>query len=140
MLWSMSQFPNGETVAPDRPRVVPLVHPASMFVSAAIFAFFGFVYLRGTPLTLQYHLFVWTIRGAAIGFTISGLLASVLPAIGSSLYAAISALAAAAFLILGAWLLIASGGRDVNGYLLLFFAVWNGSGTVQAFLAGRRRG
>ena len=113
-----------------------------MLLSAAIFAYFGFV----TSWAHQYTsasapqpnsllpmvvLLKWTLRGAAIAFGASALVSLISPFAGALVFGVTGVITAISFVLVGIWEL-----SNPNGYysgmpaiLLFIFAAWNGYGS-----------
>ena len=99
----------------------------SMFISAALFGYFGFLRFSATPTTMLYQLLVWSLRGAAVGFAIAGVLCVLRVPLGLLVYFLVSAATVVLFVITGVWSLLDPSASNFNGVLLLVFAAWNGS-------------
>jgi hypothetical protein len=111
-----------------------LAGPFIMFISAAIFGYFGFfIGLTSTTSTgnvvFLFGLLMWTLRIAAIGFLLSGLLTFIAPVGGNLLYAVTGLLTAAGFVLVGI-LDIADDqhAAALPPALAFLFAAWNGYG------------
>ncbi|MCI0677077.1 MAG: hypothetical protein L0Y42_15045 [Phycisphaerales bacterium] len=123
--------------------------PGIMLLSAAIFGFFGFttswIYYSGT--TGQFLFFValldWTLKGAAIGFLICGLITFFAPVAGNALYCIVSMLSAVSFLIVAILDIADTQHIAIHPLLLIIFAGWNGYGAwmgISELVARRQSG
>ncbi|MFG0330459.1 MAG: hypothetical protein ACF8PN_11235 [Phycisphaerales bacterium] len=108
----------------------------SMFISAAIFGFFGFFYFTSSQTLLLFQIVLWTLRGGAAGFALAGVLTLVAPAIGRVLFFLVSAVTVALFAVTGIWHFVDPAVSNLNGVLLLLFAVWNGASLARSIRAG----
>ncbi len=119
--------------------------PGMMFLSAAIFGYFGFgVTWLTTGSGGQFLLFVaileWTLKGTAIVFLISGLLAMARPLLGNLVYSLAGLASALAFAIVLILDWMDTQHQAISPFLLLIFAAWNGYGSwsgLRAVLAVR---
>ena len=106
-----------------------------MFLSAAIFGYFGYWlawdHTGVDGQTLAFVLIeVWTLRLCAAGFALSGLLTYFQPRQGEYLYAAIGILSAVAFVIAGVLELLDEQHAAIGPFMLFIFAAWNGFGSI----------
>ena len=112
--------------------------PGIMLLSAAIFGYFGFMlaFPEIDPTTGQKIPLVvtlkWTVRGAAILFLLSALLAMVNGPVGSALYAIGGVITAVLFLAIAGWDLASPFRAGIHPFLLVVFAIWNGMGSLSA--------
>jgi hypothetical protein len=121
---------------------------AMMLLSAAIFAYFGFAsswahqYTTTQPPQLLSMVVVlkWTLRGGAIGFASSAIIAMVRPAAGELVYALISIVTAISFVIVAIWEWTNPQGyhSGVPAVLLVIFAAWNGFGAMSGLMSLRQ--
>lgn len=108
-----------------------------MFLSAAIFGYFGFwtTWLH-TGVDGQTLAFVvieeWTLKACAVGFAASGLLSFALPRPAEFLYAGLGLLSAVAFVIAGVLELLDEKHSAMGPFMLFIFAAWNGFGSISA--------
>jgi hypothetical protein len=117
-----------------------------MFLSAAIFGYFGFgvgypetdtVTGKAIPMVLTLK---WSVRGAAVAFLAAGGLTLVHPGLGNGLYAVAGLIAAALFCVVAAWDLGSTYASGIHPFLLLVFAAWNGYASFSGLRArGRAR-
>ena len=111
-----------------------LAGPFIMFVSAAIFGYFGFfIGLTATTaagnVVFFFGLLLWTLRITAIGFLLSGLLTITAPLGGNLLYSVIGLLSAAALVLVGILdLADTQHAAALPPVLAFLFAAWNGYG------------
>jgi len=124
-----------ETGAAD-PRATLVRREANaMLISAAIFGFFGFIYL-GQPMGTLYAVIVRSLQGGAIGFLLAGLLGLAGIRAAIPIYLFVSIVTAVIFLVCGVLLLVVSGFTDINGFLLIVFGLWNGASTLRSLGVG----
>jgi hypothetical protein len=107
-----------------------------MFLSAGIFAYFGFAggwahqYTTTTPPVLLPMVVVlkWTLRAGAIGMGLAAILTMGGSIAGPLLYAIVGLLTALAFVTVGIWEMTNSQGyySGVPAIILFVFAAWNG--------------
>jgi hypothetical protein len=105
-----------------------------MFLSAAVFGFFGFTFSwNHIGVNNQFLLFValleWTLKGSCLVFALSGALALVKPAAGNLLYAFGGLAGAAMFLVVAVMDWLDSQHTALHPVVLLLFAAWNGYGS-----------
>lgn len=144
---NVSQFESGG-VAPVR-RVgsaTGLASPVVMFLSAAIFAYFGF-FIGLTPYTgsgefvLFFAILLWTLRIGAVAFGVAGLLTMASPVAGNIVYALGSAATALGLLAVGIMdVMDDQRAAAIPPILAFIFAAWNGYGAytgAMEILAGR---
>jgi hypothetical protein len=121
--------------------------PFVMFLSAAIFAYFGF-YQSFSPINSagavvpMWAILLWTLRIGAIAFAVSGVLTILTPLAGNALYALASLLTAIGLLTVGVMdLADAQYGAPIPPLLAFIFAAWNGYGawTSLGEIMGARR-
>jgi hypothetical protein len=111
-----------------------LAGPFVMFISAAIFGYFGFFFgLTSTTtagnVVFFFGLLLWTLRIAAIGFLLSGLLTFAAPLAGNLLYSVTGLLSAAGLVLVGIMdLADAQRAAAISPVLAFLFAAWNGYG------------
>lgn len=126
---------------------------AFMLIGAAIFAYFGFAtgwaHQRTTTTPPQLLVMVvvlkWTLRGGAIAFGLSALLAMTGAVAGLLLYAVAGLVTSVLFVVVAVWEWTNPQGyfSGVPAILLLIFAAWNGWGSwsgLHAALALRAGG
>ena len=112
----------------------------AMFISAAIFGYFGFYHFSGSPTNLLSFLVVWSVRGGAIGFALSGVMALAGLPWANLFYALVSAVTVILFAICGIWILLDPNLSNMQGVILLLFAFWNAGGLFRSVgRVGRRR-
>lgn len=119
----------------DRPTAL---EPWAMLISAALFAYFGFLAgiqfntpgVNGQPVVFRLML-GWTLRGAAIAFVAAAVVTVLSRRRGVLLYSAIGLVSALLFAIIAVWdLLDAQHGTFPHAPLILgLFAAWNGYGS-----------
>lgn len=118
-----------------------------MFLSAALFGYFGFFFGLTSLSTsgewvFMYALLVWALRGGAIGFLASGIMATVHPIAGNLLYCVVGALTAIALAGVGILDVLDTQRAAALPPLLAFlFAAWNGYGSwvgLREVMAARR--
>ena len=121
--------------------------PVVMFLSAAIFAYFGFFMRLSTTTAagdtvLMWVILLWTLRIGAIMFALAGALTFVSPLSGNAMYAAGSALSAIGLLAVGVMdLLDDQHAAAIPPILAFIFAAWNGYGawaSMREIMASRR--
>lgn len=112
-----------------------LAGPGIMFISAALFGYFGFFMgLSHTNSLNQFVLFFalldWTLKGTASGFILGGLLTLVLPVIGNLIYGLTGLLSAVFFILIAVLdIMDKQNAGAAPPVLLLIFAAWNGYGS-----------
>ena len=112
-----------------------LAGPFIMFISAALFGYFGFFMgLTSTTAAGQvvffFALLVWTLKVGAIGFIVSAVLTLVAPLGGNLIYAVIGLLTAVALVVIGIMDIADTQNAAALPPLLAFlFAAWNGYGS-----------
>ena len=112
-------------------RPMLLAGPGMMFLSAAIFGYFGFsitwIYQGNNG---QFLLFValldWTLKGSAMAYLVSGLITLANARAGNLLYGIVGLLGAILFLVIAAMDYADKQHMAMNPILLLIFAGWNG--------------
>ncbi|MHC4415317.1 MAG: hypothetical protein ACYS0G_08540 [Planctomycetota bacterium] len=110
--------------------------PAVMLLSAAIFGYFGFAtaWNQYSALTGEFLLFValleWTLKGSALAFAVSGLLAFARPALGSFIFGIVGLVGAVLFLVIAGMDYVDKQHTALHPLLLVVFAAWNGYGSV----------
>lgn len=110
-----------------------------MFFSAAIFAFFGFRLGQGSLPVALYLLIIWSLRGGAVLFGLSGILALARVRMADVLYAVAGAVTGVLFIIAGVWLLLVAGIGNATGIILLLFGLWNSYSALRSLgLTGAR--
>ncbi len=125
-----------------------LAGPGMMFLSAAIFGFFGFMMAfpeidstTGNLIPLVVTL-KWTLRAAAVAFLLSAVLSIANPRAGEILYAGVSLISAGLFVVVAVWdIMTPQYVSGVHWFLLLVFAAWNGFGSyssLREILSARR--
>lgn len=113
-----------------------------MFISAAIFGFFGFMYFSGQQTMLLFQLVLWSVRGGAIGFALAGVLTLLRVPGAVAFYMLVSVATVIMFAITGVWHFLDPTVGNLNGVLLLLFAGWNGHGIwreLQPAMSSHRR-
>ena len=113
-----------------------LAGPGMMFLSAAIFGFFGFMMAfpeiasttgKLIPMVVTLK---WTLRMAAVAFLLSAVLSMANPRAGDIVYAGVSLIAAGMFVVVAVWdIMTPQYVSGVHWFLLLVFAAWNGYGS-----------
>ncbi|MEE9129033.1 MAG: hypothetical protein V3T84_03375 [Phycisphaerales bacterium] len=116
-----------------------LTGPGMMFLSAAIFGFFGFMMVfpeiasttgKLIPMVVTLK---WTLRAAAVAFLLSAVLSMANPRAGEILYAGVSLISAGLFAVVAVWdLMTPQYVSGVHWFLLLVFAAWNGFGSYSS--------
>lgn len=129
-----------------------LAGPGGMIFSAVLFGYFGFMMglttnnMQGQFVWL-FAVFLWTIRGASVGYAVAALMTFAMPLAGNLIYAVVGLFSALGFLVLSGWDLFDTqrmlhGMPMLPGWLmLLLFAAWNGYGSwigLRAVMAVRR--
>ncbi len=125
-----------------------LAGPFIMFLSAAIFGYFGFasswVHKMTTDdppqLLIMVAVLEWTLKTSAIGFLIAGLITTQRTVEGNLLYSAIGVVGAALFIAVAIWDFSSVYFSGIAPILLLIFAAWNGYGAwtgLQGAIASR---
>lgn len=118
--------------------------PGTMLLSAAIFGYFGFMMgfpeldANGDPIPLVVTL-KWTLRGSAIAFLVSGVLAMAQPLAANLLFSALGLLSAVMLAVVGVWDLNSSFYSGLHPVLLFIFAAWNGFGSWSGLQVVMRR-
>jgi hypothetical protein len=113
----------------------------SMFFSAAIFGFFGFMWSGpGTYPVPLYELMIWSLRGGAIGYALAGVLALAGLPVARPVYAAVGGITALIFVVIGVWHFVVPGLPAFTGALFLFFGLFNGHGVYRMFRPAPPRG
>jgi len=125
-----------------------LAGPGIMLISAAIFGFFGFT--TGFPelttdnppqIIPMVVVLKWTLRGTAIAFLISAIIAMKQQFIANVLYSVIGLISAVVFVVVAVWDMTSVYMSGVHWFLLLVFAAWNGYGSwtaLRELMATRR--
>ena len=111
--------------------------PVLMFVSAAIFGYFGYwttwLHTGVDGQTLAFVLIEeWTLKICAVGFALAGVIALGKPRAGELIYAIIGLLSAVAFLIAGVLELLDEKHAAIGPFMLFVFAAWNGFGSISS--------
>lgn len=113
-----------------------LAGPGIMFISAALFGYFGFFTggLMHTNLLNQFVLFFalldWTLKGTACGFVLGGLLTLARPVLGNLIYGITGLLSAILFVLIAVMdIMDKQNAAAAPPVLLLIFAAWNGYGS-----------
>ena len=112
-----------------------LAGPFIMFISAAIFGYFGFFMgltstTAGGNFIFFFALLVWTLKIGAVGFLLSALLTFGTPLVGNLVYSVIGLLTAAGLIIVGVMDIADSRNAAALPPVLAFlFAAWNGWGS-----------
>ena len=106
-----------------------------MFISAALFGYFGFVHSWDTAgLDGQFLLFVaieeWTLKACAVGFGLAGVLTFIAPRPAEFFYAIVGLLSAAGFVVAAVLDLSDPHHTAMQPFLLFLFAAWNGFGSL----------
>jgi len=122
-----------------------------MLISGGIFAYFGFAstwahqYTTTTPPQLlpMVVLLKWALRGGAIAFGVSALIALTGSLLGPLLYAVVGLITAVIFAVVAVWEWTNPQGyySGVPAILLIIFALWNGFGSyssLREILSARR--
>ncbi len=115
-----------------------------MFMSAAIFGFFGFntVWIH-TGINGEILPFVgileWSLKGGAIGFALSGVLSLIASRPGEYLYAAIGIISSIGLLTAGILDLRDGEHTAMSPMLLFIFAAWNGFSSIGAIRRLRQK-
>ena len=113
-----------------------ITSPIIMFISAALFGYFGFFYYSWNTSGIdgQFLLFVaieaWTLKGCAIGFALAGVLSFVATRPAEFLYAFVGILSAIGFVTAGILDLADNQHTAMQPFLLFLFAAWNGFGSL----------
>ena len=123
-----------------------LTGPAMMLLSAAIFGYFGFAtsWAHYSPRTGEFLLFValleWTLKGSALAFVASAILAFVQPVLGSFVFGVAGLVGAILFVVIAGMDYVDKQHASLHPVLLLVFAAWNGYGSLTGLraLIGRR--
>lgn len=111
-----------------------LAGPVVMFLSAAIFAYFGFfvgmsVTNSAGQVVPMWALLLWTLRVGTIAFALAGFVTLLAPLAGNIIYAAGSVLSAIGLLAVGVMdLLDDQHAAAIPPFLAFIFAAWNGYG------------
>ncbi len=119
----------------QRTNSTALTGPGIMFLSAAIFGYFGFAtsWNYNSTLTGEFLLFValldWTLKGSAIAFLVAGILTFVQPLAGNLIYGLAGAVGAALLLVVAGLDFLDKQHTALHPLLLLIFAAWNGYGS-----------
>ena len=120
--------------------------PGMMFLSAAIFGYFGFAtsWNYNSTITGEFLLFValldWTLKGSAIVFLVAAVLTFVRPFAGNLIYGLAGAVGAVLLLVIAGLDFLDKQHTALHPLLLLIFAAWNGYGSfsgLREILAGR---
>ena len=112
-----------------------LAGPGIMFISAALFGYFGFFMgLLHTNSLNQFVLFFalldWTLKGTACGFILGGVLTVVRPVFGNLVYGLTGLLSAIFFILIAVLdIMDKQNAGAAPPVLLLIFAAWNGYGS-----------
>lgn len=125
---------------PRRAQTTDLAGDAvGMFISAAIFGFFGFFYFGAQQTILLFQIVLWTLRGSAIGFALAGALTLARMRIGPMVFQVIAAISSIMLIVTGIWHFVDPTVANLNGVLLLLFGIWNGASVFRAFKSQRPR-
>ena len=108
-----------------------LAGPGTMFLSAAIFGFFGFypTWMHtglGGQLLVFVVIFEWTLKGSAIAYGLAGLLTIARPLVGNMIFAAAGLLSALLFVVVAVLDILDAQHQVLHPLLILVFAAWNG--------------
>ncbi|MCH2162292.1 MAG: hypothetical protein MK085_10520 [Phycisphaerales bacterium] len=111
--------------------------PGVMLISAALFGYFGFFTSWSTTGTDgQFLPFVaiveWSLKGGAIGFAVSGILAFFAVRPAEFIYAIVGIITAIGFVIGGVLDLADTQHTALSPFLLFLFAAWNGYGSFSS--------
>lgn len=122
----------------QKPSVALPVSPFMVFISAAIFGYFGFLYpvnwstpgVDGQVVLFRVTL-GWTLKVSAVAFGITGIVVIVNAMIGNLLYSIIGLISAVLFLLIAMMdLADQQHGIFVGApFILILFAAWNGYGS-----------
>ena len=109
--------------------------PVMMFLSAALFGYFGFsTFWNTTGLEGQFLAFVtieeWTLKGCAIGFALAGVLSFLAARPAEYLYSIVGILSALGFVAAGVMDIGDQQHTAIQPFLLFLFAAWNGFGSL----------
>ena len=108
-----------------------------MFVSAAIFAYFGFnkpwLYTGIDGQILPFVVILdWSLKGGAIGFALSGILSMFAQRPGEYLYAVVGIISSLGLVVSGILDLRDTDHTAMSPMLLFIFAAWNGFSSIGA--------
>jgi len=122
-----------------------------MFISAGVFAYFGFAgswahqYTTTNPpeLLTMVVLLKWTLRAGAIAFGVAAVLSMLRSGAGPLLYCVVGLITAVLFVVVGIWEMTNPQGyfSGIPAILLFLFAAWNGFGSwteLQEMFGGRK--
>jgi hypothetical protein len=101
---------------------------ATALLSAAIFGYVGFYQgwiNNGLP-DLLFFLLIWSIRSAAVGYAISGVMTLAGLASSAAIHLGVAAGTSILFVFSGGWLLVEDGPASIMALLLLGVGLWNG--------------
>ena len=124
-----------------------LAGPFIMFISAAVFGYFGFAstFAYHSATTGQLLVYVpileWTLKGSAIAFLLSAVLTFGSPLWGNMIYGAAGFISAVLFLVVAGLDLADTQHTVMSPILLVIFAAWNGYGSwsgLRAVMSVRR--
>jgi len=135
----------------DRPHAAAsgaLAGPFMMFISAAIFGYFGFgsswVHKMTTDdppqLLIMVAVLEWTLKASAVAFLLAGLITTKRALEGNLLYSAIGVAGSVLFVAVAIWDFTSVYFSGISPILLLIFAAWNGYGAwtgLQGAMAAR---
>ena len=131
----------------DASRRIDLAGSGMMFLSAALFGYFGFFtgWIHQSAATGQTLVFVvifeWTLKCASIGFLTSAVLTFVQPVAGNAVYAVTGLLTGASLLVVAVLDLVDTQHAVMSPFLILIIGAWelfSGVGAVRS-LARRPR-
>lgn len=100
----------------------------SALLSAAIFGYVGFYQAwinNGLP-DLLFFLLIWSIRAAAVGYAISGVITLIALPGSVAIQLGVSAGTSILFVFCGGWLLVEDGPASIMALLILGVGIWNG--------------
>lgn len=111
-----------------------LAGPGIMFISAAIFGYFGFTSnFNYTGVNGEFLLFValldYTLKISAIAFFLTGVLTFVAPVAGNLFYSIVGLLSAVLFVVIAVLDIADTQHTAMHPFLLFLFAAWNGYGS-----------
>ena len=108
-----------------------------MFMSAAIFGYFGFstiwLHTGSDGQTLPFVIILeWSLKGGAVGFALSGMLSLIASRPGEFVYAIVGIISSIGLVIAGVLDIRDTAHTAMSPILLFIFAAWNGFSSVDA--------